>query len=56
MFDRKYIVKIYLEGQNAPQISFVVHANYISVKGHDIHVDGVVLAFADNQYITVERG
>ena len=54
MFDRKYVVKIYLEGQAEPVVSFFVLANQVVAEGHTVKIDGIVLRFADNQYVTAQ--
>lgn len=54
MFAKSYLVKVYLEGQAEPLITFTIKAAYIAVEGHTLHADSLRLHFAKNQYITTE--
>ncbi len=55
MFDKKYLVKIYREGENVPAMQFMLVGVYVVVEGHSIHADTTRLYFAENEYITVEQ-
>jgi|LakMenEpi03Aug12_release.lakeMendotaPanAssembly.Ray.scaffolds.fasta_scaffold2891026_2 hypothetical protein len=54
MFDRKYIVKIYLGGEGVPTIQYYVSAYRVTVDGHSLTIDGVKMAYGENYYISVE--
>lgn len=54
MFDRTYIIKIYLGGQGVPLLEFKVDAQNIQIYGHSIKIDGVTLNFSEHHYIAVE--
>jgi hypothetical protein len=53
MFERKYLVKIYLEKQAVPLLEFTVLAASVRAEGHTLHADGVVMQYSDSHYITV---
>jgi len=53
MFDRKYIIKIYCEGQNTPLLQFAVDAMSVIVDGHTLIIDGAKIKFSDKHYISV---
>jgi hypothetical protein len=54
MFDREYIIKIYLGGQGVPLLEFRVVAQSVQIEGHSIKIDGVTLNFSEHHYIAVE--
>ena len=54
MFDRTYIIKIYLGGQNEPLLEFRVDAQSVKIDGHAVRIDGVTLNFSQNHYIAIE--
>ena len=54
MFGHKYLIKVYIQGQNDPIIQFVAIACHIVVEGRAVKIDSSRLEFAENQYITVE--
>lgn len=54
MFDREYIIKIYLGGQNEPLLEFRVVAQSVQLHNHSIRIDGVTLNFSEHHYIAVE--
>lgn len=53
MFDRKYIIKVYCEGQNIPLLEFTVNGMSVSVDGHTLIIDGAKINFSDKHYISV---
>lgn len=53
MFDRRYIIKIYCEGQNTPLLEFTVDAMSVIVDGHTLIIDGAKIKFSDKHYISV---
>ena len=53
MFDRRYIIKIYCEGQNTPLLEFTVDGMSVIVDGHTLIIDGAKIKFSDNHYISV---
>jgi hypothetical protein len=54
MFDRTYIIKIYLGGQGTPILEFRVDAQSVKIDGHSIKIDGVTLSFSEHHYIAIE--
>ena len=54
MFDREYIIKIYLGGQATPILEFSVDAQSVKIDGHAIKIDGVTLNFSEHHYIAIE--
>ena len=54
MFQRRFIIKIYYEGEHAPELEFYVNAQYVNIQGHSVKIDGVTLEFSQNHYIVVE--
>jgi hypothetical protein len=55
MFSHRYIIKIYLGGQNEPVLELSVDAQSVQIQGHSIRIDGVTLNFSQNHYIAVEK-
>jgi hypothetical protein len=53
MFDRKYIIKVYCEGQNIPLLEFTVNGMSVIVDGHTLIIDGAKIKFSDKHYISV---
>ena len=54
MFERKYLLRVYHEGQSAPTLEFVVEAVSVTLHGHKVNADGTWLIFTENQYITID--
>ena len=54
MFDREYIIKIYLGGQGVPLLEFSVDAQSVKIDGHAIRIDGMTLNFSEHHYIAIE--
>ena len=54
MFDKKYTIRVYLDGQSVPLLEFVTTAVSVNVEHHTVNIDGIRLQFSDNQYITAE--
>ena len=54
MFHRRYLVKVYYEGKNTPELAFYVDAQYVKIEGHGVTIDGMTLNFSEQHYIAVE--
>lgn len=54
MFQRKYIIKVYYDGKNIPDLEFCVDAQCIVIQDHNVKIDGITLQFSDKHYIAVE--
>jgi hypothetical protein len=55
MFDRRYLVKIYLGGQGVPILEFFVDATSVVVEEHTVTIDGTKLTFDLNNYVSAEK-
>lgn len=55
MFDRKYTVKIYNEGQSTPILEFSVYCQRIAVSGHVLIVDGMQFFYSKNHFIAIDN-
>jgi hypothetical protein len=54
MFERTYIIKIYLGGQATPILEFSVDAQSVKIDGHCVRIDGMTLNFGEHHYIAIE--
>lgn len=54
MFDRTYIIKIYLDGGSEPKLEFRVQAQSVQIQGHSVKIDGMTLNFSEHHYIAIE--
>ena len=54
LFQNKYIIKVYHEGQIEPFITFLVKCQSIRVTDcHTLNCDGTTMTFANNEYPAV---
>jgi hypothetical protein len=55
MFQRNYLVKIYLGGQSYPLVEYHVAAINVAVFQNSLIIDGVKLDYGSMHYIAVEK-